>query len=192
MYKVVKGDTLYGIARKFGCDISVLLTINNLSPDALIKPGDLLSVPKNKAETGNKTQTASRPETTRPAAAASASGEGGSFWPHPGIKKSLDGKLEGLSFEGKAGDAVLAVSSGKVVWVGPYRGFGQVVFVQSAQGYIFVYAGNDDILVSYGDTIQRGQKLATIGINPYEGKSSLYFIVYKDGKPVKPESAPRT
>jgi hypothetical protein len=31
-----------------------------------------------------------------------------------------------------------------------------------------------------------------MGVNPYEGKSSLYFIVYKDGKPVKPEAAPRT
>ncbi|MDR1626790.1 MAG: LysM peptidoglycan-binding domain-containing M23 family metallopeptidase [Spirochaetia bacterium] len=190
MYKVQKGDTLYAIARKFGCDVPVLLTLNNLSPDSLIKPGDLLSVPGG-GGAGAGGQSAPRIRETPPAAAEAPAGEGDSFWPHPGAKKTLDGKLEGLSFEGRAGDAVLAVASGKVIWVGPYRGFGQVVFVQSGQGYIYVYAGNDDILVSYGEAIRKGQKLATMGVNPYEGKSSLYFIVYKDGKPVKPEAAPR-
>ena len=185
MYQIKKGDTLYAIARKFGCDVSVLLTLNNMAPDSLIKPGDFISVPR------SASGLPASPGTPPPAASPPIAGEANAFWPHPGTKKSLDGKLTGLSFEGKPGDAVLAVASGKVVWVGPYRGFGKVVFVQSGEGYVYVYAGNDDILVSNGDSIHKGQKLATLGVNPYEGKASLSFIVYKDGKPVRPEEAPR-
>ncbi|MDR1932248.1 MAG: LysM peptidoglycan-binding domain-containing M23 family metallopeptidase [Spirochaetales bacterium] len=190
MYEVQKGDTLYGIARRFNCDVPVLLTLNNITPDSLIKPGELLSVPRTSASATASARPPAEsplPQETRGVPAADEN----TFWPHPGVKKSLDGKLTGLSFEGKPGDEVLAVASGKVVWVGPYRGFGKVVFVQSGQGYIYVYAGNDDILVSFGDTIRKGQKVATMGINPYEGKASLSFIVYKDGKPVRPEEAPR-
>ena len=193
MYQVCKGDTLYAIARKFGCDVSVLLTLNNLPPEGLIKPGDFISVPRTGSSPGTQT-TAVLATTSAPDAGQrilSSTGAANSFWPHPGTKKSLDGKLTGLSFEGKPGDTVLAVASGTVVWVGPYRGFGKVVFVQSEQGYIYVYAGNEDILVSYGDAINKGQKVATMGVNPYEGKASLSFIVYKDGKPVRPEEAPR-
>ena len=186
MYQIKKGDTLYAIARKFGCDVSVLLTLNNLSPDGHIKPGDFISVPRGSSLKPAPAETRAAPPP------AAAQGDTSVFWPHPGAKKSLDGKLTGLSFEGKPGDAILAVASGKVVWVGPYRGFGKVVFVQSAEGYVYVYAGNDDILVANGDSINKGQKLATLGVNPYEGKASLSFIVYKDGKPVRPEEAPRT
>jgi lipoprotein NlpD len=131
------------------------------------------------------------PPPAAPRPPAISSSDANVFWPHPGSRKALDGKLEGIAFEGRAGDPVRSVSSGKVAWVGPYRGFGKVVFIQSDQGYIYVYAGQDDILVSLGDMVLRGEKIGTMGMNPYEAKSSLYFIVYKDGKPVKPENAPR-
>lgn len=186
MYEVRKGDTLYGIARKHGIGISVLLSLNNLRENSILKPGELLYIPRKK-EAVIPAPSPSPPVQT-PAAAA---GTREFFWPHPGAKKELGGKLEGISFEGKPGDTIFSVASGKVVWVGPYRGFGQVVFVQSEQGYIYVYAGNEDILVSPGDMVRRGQKIGTLGVHPYEQKSNLYFIVYKDGKPVRPEDAPR-
>lgn len=115
----------------------------------------------------------------------------GIYWPHPGTRRELTGKLEGISFQGKAGDPVYSVSSGKVAWVGPYRGFGKVVIIQSDQGYLYVYAGNESINVEPGDLVEKGQRIGTLGVNPYNQTPDLYFLVYKDGKPVRPEEAPR-
>jgi lipoprotein YgeR len=113
------------------------------------------------------------------------------YWPHPGTRKELTGKLAGISFQGKAGDPVYSVSSGKVAWVGPYRGFGKVVIVQSDQGYLYVYAGNETTNVEPGDLVEKGQRIGTLGINPYNQTPDLYFLVYKDGKPIRPDEAPR-
>ena len=38
-YVVRAGDTLYGIARRFGTAVDTLLSLNKLSPRAVIQPG---------------------------------------------------------------------------------------------------------------------------------------------------------
>jgi murein DD-endopeptidase MepM/ murein hydrolase activator NlpD len=202
IYEVKRGDTLFGLSKRFNIKVDNLIAMNGLKENTVLKVGEKLYVPgtttekvKTKSEplensvpvkmTAEKTQL-SEPDSKR------ADGKNPEFfWPHGGSKRNLDGKLEGLSFEGRPGDPIYAVASGKVVWIGPYRGFGKVVFLQSDQGYVYVYAGNEDILVKIGEIVKRGQKIGTLGIHPYEQRSNLYFIVYKDGKPVRPEDAPR-
>ncbi|HLA96825.1 MAG TPA: LysM domain-containing protein [Anaerolineales bacterium] len=44
-YTVVEGDTLFGIAERFGVDLLVLIAINNLDPEDPIDPGDQLTIP---------------------------------------------------------------------------------------------------------------------------------------------------
>lgn len=45
VYTVVEGDTLFGIAERFGVDLLILIAINNLNPDQPIDLGDELTIP---------------------------------------------------------------------------------------------------------------------------------------------------
>jgi membrane-bound lytic murein transglycosylase D len=44
VYKVSEGETLFGIAQKFGMELGVLMALNNLSPESRIQPGQELRI----------------------------------------------------------------------------------------------------------------------------------------------------
>jgi membrane-bound lytic murein transglycosylase D len=44
-YAVRPGDTLSGIARKFGVKVSTLAAVNDLAPNAILRPGQGLFIP---------------------------------------------------------------------------------------------------------------------------------------------------
>ncbi len=185
-YVVKEGDTLYGIARSFQVELSELMSLNALGAGALIRAGRKLFLPRDAAPL---------PGSDRPAgqAATEPGGrEGVPYWPHPGKREALQGKITGTVIHGKAGDTVVSVSAGRVVWVGPYRGYSRVVLVESPNGYTFVYAGNEDTLVRVGDTVERGTEIGSLGNNAHAGVPQLFFFVYHRGRPVDPSSAPRS
>ncbi len=45
IYQVVDGDTCYTIAFTYEIDLLLLITANNLTPECIISPGDLLTIP---------------------------------------------------------------------------------------------------------------------------------------------------
>jgi septal ring factor EnvC (AmiA/AmiB activator) len=104
----------------------------------------------------------------------------------------LTGKLSGLAISGTAGESVRCVAEGTVVSAGPYRGFGRVAIVQTADLYIYVYGGCESLSVREGDKVKAGAELGKLGAAAMSGSPELYFMVYKNNKPVDPEKAPRT
>ncbi|KGE73840.1 LysM peptidoglycan-binding domain-containing M23 family metallopeptidase [Spirochaeta lutea] len=117
--------------------------------------------------------------------------ETGTSWPVEGDRFTFSGKFPGISIMGQRGAPVLAVTSGRVIYSGPHSTLGQVTFVQHPRGYIYIYGGNETLLVSTGDEVKTGQQLGTLGITPVIQKPQLYFSVWKDGSYVDPASAPR-
>jgi len=87
---------------------------------------------------------------------------------------------------------VISVSSGRVIWAGPYRGFSRVILIEGKNGYTYVYAGNEETLVTVGDTVMPGAEIGRLGKNVHQGVPQLYFLVYRNGKPVDPSLAPRS
>jgi murein DD-endopeptidase MepM/ murein hydrolase activator NlpD len=182
-YTVKKGDTLYSIARSQGVTLESLLSVNSLSAAAPLSIGQTLYLPSASEE----------PESERPLPAAADRETGVDLlWPHAGERRSLSGKISGILIRGRQGDEIVSVSSGRVVWVGPYRGFGRVVFVESNGGYIYVYAGNETTPVQVGERIEKGAVLGLLGTDAHEGIPQLLFLVYRNGVPVDPVRAPRS
>lgn len=212
IYEVQKGDTLYGISRKFDIRLAELLSMNALDSNATIKVGQKLKVSKqdsssNPVSSGQKSNPSPEKKSESSSVASSyvssgsssssASSPSGSSknssnssvsWPlsNPSVKK-VNGKVSGVLLTGKELEAVTCVREGTVMYTGVYRGFGEVVFVQSKTGLIYSYTGLGKVTCRKGDYVTFGSELGRTGKND----SSIKFMVFQNGMPIDPYKAPR-
>lgn len=94
----------------------------------------------------------------------------------------------GVDFAGNAGDVVIAVGAGVVTFAGYKPGYGYLVDVTHGDGYVTRYAHNAGVLVKQGDTVSRGQRLATMGSTGRSTGPHVHFEVLRNGRPVNPLS----
>ena len=101
----------------------------------------------------------------------------------------ISGKREmhkGIDFAGKMSDPVIAVAKGVVTFSGTRYGYGSVVDVNHGNGYTTRYGHNSKLLVSVGDTIEKGFQIAEIGSSGRSTGPHVHFEVLKNGKQVNP------
>jgi lipoprotein NlpD len=112
----------------------------------------------------------------------------GWLWPANGeVVKSFDeGRSNGLTIAGKAGDPVLAAADGRIVYAGSgLRGYGNLVIVKHNATYLTAYAHNQTLLVKDDQPVRRGQKIAEMGSTDTD-RVQLHFEIRKQGKPIDP------
>lgn len=101
----------------------------------------------------------------------------------------ISGKREmhkGIDFAGEMGGSVIAVAKGVVTYAGKRWGFGNVVDIAHGNGYTTRYAHNSKILVSVGDTVEKGFQIAEIGSTGRSTGPHVHFEVLKNGRPINP------
>ena len=92
----------------------------------------------------------------------------------------------GLDFSGNQGDPVVASAQGKVVYSGSgLLGYGKLIILKHNDTYLSAYGHNETLLVQEGQTVQAGQRIATMGLGPGDG-ALLHFEIRREGKPVDP------
>ena len=64
-YIVKKGDTLYGIAKRFGISVETLTILNKMSGSNTIKVGQVLTVPLASSENTNQQKESAKPSTEK-------------------------------------------------------------------------------------------------------------------------------
>jgi len=202
-YTVQKGDTLYGIARKNGMKVPELLQLNNLDNNAVIKVGQKLKISGGAQYTqgGTSSQEYSGTTTTirlddkapdTRTYGSTVSSDANTKWPVKNPKiTSVKGKVSGVQLTALQNEKVLCIHEGTVMYVGVYRGFGQVLFVQSKTGLIYAYTGLGSVNVKKGDYAVSGAELGTAGVDPISGKPGITFMVFQNGQPLDPRTAPR-
>jgi murein DD-endopeptidase MepM/ murein hydrolase activator NlpD len=184
---------------------SPVASVNNVPPAAAAPVGSKPTTAPTEPSSPSSTPTPSAPSAsstpstsvsssapnTKTEASASHSPDALVSWPVDGKGQYMSGKLEGIMFQTNRGAPVRAVASGTVVSAGPSRGFGEVVFIQSKSGFVYVYGGNESILVKTGENIEPGKTIAKVGLDTKEGNPIAYFFVFRNGQPVDPSLAPR-
>ena len=206
-YVVAKGDTLYGIARKNGMTVADLMSINNLDSSAVIKVGQKLKVSAGGSSTSSSSSTAKTSEPAKPGETVikvnekapdtrtygtTVTADANTKWPVSSPKiTQVKGKISGVQLSAKTNEAVLCIHEGTVMYVGVYRGFGQVVFVQSKTGLIYAYTGLGSVKVRKGEYAVSGAELGTAGLDSISQKYQITFMVFQNGQPIDPAKAPR-
>jgi murein DD-endopeptidase MepM/ murein hydrolase activator NlpD len=101
----------------------------------------------------------------------------------------LSGRREmhkGIDFAGKLGGEVIAVAKGVVTYAGRRWGYGKVIDIAHGNGYTTRYAHNSRLLVSVGDTVEKGFQIAEIGSSGRSTGPHVHFEVLKDGREINP------
>ncbi len=110
----------------------------------------------------------------------------GFLWPVKGrVVSGFGAKAKGLRNDGiniaaKRGAPVRATENGIVAYAGnELRGFGNLLLIKHAGGWVSAYAHNDKLLVKRGQRIKKGQNIATVGSTGNVRKPQLHFELRK-------------
>ena len=94
-------------------------------------------------------------------------------------------------FEASAGAEVFAPFDGRIVYAGPFRGYGAVALIDHGDGYHSLLTGLDDLRIAVGDWVLQGEPVGALPPDSGGGASEprgpkLYVELRKDGEPVDP------
>jgi len=185
-YRVVKGDTLYSIAKTNGITLQALLDLNKFPSGHVIKAGDVIKIP---AQTVNAVQSGSTGNNSK--TADSGSKIYSLQWPvSPKDIAYMTGQM-GVVVGGEYNESVKSLTQGKVISAGPWRKFGRVAIVETSGGYFYMYGGCESLSVKVGDKVSPGTEVGKLGINAVSEKAQLFFMVFRSDNPIDPALAPR-
>lgn len=204
-YVIKPGDTLYSIAFRHQLDFRELAVWNDIGPDYLIRPGQVIRLSAPEVVASSSIQTAPMapdpgvpaPSVSPPVAVAlpvpapapeRAPGPLSWQWPTRGtvVKEFGDGSGKGVDIAGQLGQPVVAAAPGKVVYSGAaLKGYGELIIIKHDDVHLSAYGYNRRRLVGEGATVAAGQPIAELGLGP-EQKPVLHFELRRKGKPVDP------
>lgn len=213
VYVVRKGDTLYKIAWQHGVDQRDLVRWNGIrNPDVihvgqrlrLAAPGGQSPAPRRASTPTRSTAPASgtprsapAPSGTRTTPPRPAATPPQPTLPPPSWAWPTDGQVAtrfggaggiatGVGIAGREGQSIRAAAAGRVVYSGTgLVGYGQLVIVKHNDTYLSAYGYLENVIVTQGQDVTRGQTIAWMGRGP-ERQPRLHFEIRRDGTPVDP------
>lgn len=132
-----------------------------------------------------------KPEPAATGSVADATPSESFRWPAKGRVISGYGTSgnEGINIAVPEGTPVKAAEEGTVAYAGSdVKGYGKLVLVRHANGFVSAYAHNGEIDVKPGDKVKRGQTIAKSGASGNVTSPQLHFEIRKGGSPVDPMS----
>ncbi|MGZ8390954.1 MAG: murein hydrolase activator EnvC family protein, partial [Rhodoplanes sp.] len=94
---------------------------------------------------------------------------------------------DGINLAVPEGTAVRAAEDGVVAYAGSeLKGYGNLILVRHANGFVTAYAHASEIMVKRNDPVRRGQVIAKSGQTGTVASPQLHFEIRKGSAPVDP------
>ena len=91
----------------------------------------------------------------------------------------------GIVIETRAAAQVISPYDGRVVFAGPFRGYGQLLIIEHGEGYHSLVAGMARIDAVIGQWVLAGEPVGVMG-PPGSRKPALYVELRREGQPINP------
>lgn len=135
-------------------------------------------------------------KTTPPVVQAVASAKGANFvWPTEGnVISSFGPKPNGLVNDGiniaaADGQPIWAAADGEVAYAGnELKGYGNMMIIRHAGGYMTAYAHASDMLVQKGMKVKQGDLIGYVGKTGDVSVAQLHFGIRQGKSPINPET----
>jgi murein DD-endopeptidase MepM/ murein hydrolase activator NlpD len=198
IYHVVRpGENLYRIGKAYDISHEELAQVNRLRDAGSIRAGQRIFVPGVTRQLpvdvvtpqANIREPEPAPESPLP---HSPSGADPAFiWPVSGAINSGFGPRganfhDGIDIAAPEGTPIRAVEGGEVVYSDQLRGYGNMVILRHADGFVSVYAHNENNLVRQGQRVSRGEIIARVGSTGRVSGPHLHFEIRRHNKAQDP------
>jgi murein DD-endopeptidase MepM/ murein hydrolase activator NlpD len=195
-HTVRSGETLSAIAHRHGVGTTELARANGIGAPYRVYAGQRLRIPAAVASGTATVELGHQKNSVRLATGAPPPLDGSDFlWPVNGKVIGAFGPIDqwrrrdGIDIAARRGAPVLAAQDGIVAYAGDgIPGYGQMILIRHAEGYITTYAHNATLLVQVGEMVQRGQVIARVGDSGEAPQSMLHFELRKGRTPIDPQT----
>lgn len=95
---------------------------------------------------------------------------------------------EGVTIEAGAGNEIRAIHRGRVVFSDWFSSSGLLLIIDHGDGYMSLYAHNQELYKEVGEWVVGGDIIATVGNTGGEASYGLYFEIRHNGDSVNPST----
>jgi len=196
-HTVVRGDTVYGVSSRYNVEQAALRSANNIGANNGLHVGQCLSIPGRSSSATVQVASVATPGAPRPRVKPPIDlpppATGQFIWPAEGRIVSRYGPKEGglhndgINIAVPEGTAVMAAQSGVVAYAGnELRGYGNLLLVRHADGWMTAYAHNGELLVERGAIVTKGQTIATAGRTGSVQSAQVHFEIRRGSEAIDP------
>ena len=94
----------------------------------------------------------------------------------------------GIDYAARRGTPIMAAGSGKIIFAGRTRGYGNLIKIRHSDGYMTLYAHQKSFRrgIKRGKYVKQGQVIGYVGTTGLSTGPHLHFGLYKNGRAINP------